>query len=115
MIRMIPSATVAAVLLFAGVASAQHEEVIERGKKVYAAQKCQICHSIEGKGNKNGPLDDVGNKLSAADIRAWIVTPAEMGKKHTATRKPPMKSFASLPAADIEALVAYLQTLKATK
>jgi hypothetical protein len=35
-----------------------------------------------------------------------------MAKKHNATRKPPMKSFASLPAADVDALVAYLQTLK---
>ena len=85
------------------------------GEKVFAAQKCIICHSLAGKGNKNGPLDDVGSKLSAADMRAWIVTPAEMGKKANATRKPPMKSFASLPAADVDALVAYLQTLKKTK
>lgn len=85
------------------------------GEKVFAAQKCIICHSLSGKGNKNGPLDDVGHKLTAADIRAWIVNPAEMGKKANATRKPPMKSFAALPAADIDALVAYLQTLKLTK
>ena len=85
------------------------------GEKVFAAQKCNICHSVAGKGNKNGPLDDVGTKLSAADIRAWLVTPADMGKKANATRKPPMKSYASLPPADIDALVAYLQTLKLKK
>lgn len=85
------------------------------GEKVFAAQKCIICHSLSGKGNKNGPLDDVGHKLTAADIRAWIVNPAEMGKKANATRKPPMKSFAALPAADLDALVAYLQTLKLAK
>ena len=67
---------------------------------------------MAGKGNKNGALDGVGTKLSADDIRAWIVTPAEMSKKHNTTRKPPMKSFASLPQADVDALVAYLQTLK---
>jgi hypothetical protein len=48
-------------------------------------------------------------------MRAWLVTPAEMAKKINATRKPPMKSFASLPAADLDALVAFLQTLKRTK
>jgi mono/diheme cytochrome c family protein len=102
-----------AVGMTGGVLSAeQGAAAAATGEKVFAAQKCIICHSIAGKGNKNGPLDDVGNKLSAADIRAWIVTPAEMGKKQNATRKPPMKSFASLPAADIDALVAYLQTLK---
>jgi mono/diheme cytochrome c family protein len=85
------------------------------GEKVFAAQKCTICHSLAGKGNKNGPLDDVGSKLSAADIRAWLVNPAEMGKKQNATRKPPMKSFATLPAADIDALVAFLQAQHAKK
>jgi uncharacterized protein (TIGR01732 family) len=31
-----------------------------------------VCHSIAGAGNKKGPLDKVGTKLSADDIRAWI-------------------------------------------
>jgi hypothetical protein len=35
-----------------------------------------------------------------------------VGQKAGSTRKPPMKSFATLPAADIDALVAYLSTLK---
>ena len=83
-----------------------------QGEKVFAAQKCSICHAVAGKGNKNGALDGVGTKLSAADLRAWIVTPVEMSKKHNITRKPPMKSFASLPQADVDALVAYLQSLK---
>jgi mono/diheme cytochrome c family protein len=83
-----------------------------QGEKVFAAQKCSICHAVAGKGNKNGALDGVGTKLSADDIRAWIVTPVEMSKKHNATRKPPMKPFASLSQADVDALVAYLQTLK---
>ncbi len=51
---------------------------VEKGKAVYAAQKCSVCHGIAGAGNKNNPLDGVGTKLSAADIRAWIVTPKEM-------------------------------------
>jgi mono/diheme cytochrome c family protein len=97
------------------VVRAEQAATAAAGEKVFAAQKCIICHSLAGKGNKAGPLDDVGNKLSAADIRAWLVTPAEMGKKINATRKPPMKSFASLPAADLDALVAFLQTLKRAK
>jgi mono/diheme cytochrome c family protein len=82
------------------------------GQQVFEAQKCTLCHSVAGKGNAKGPLDGVGSKYSAADLKLWITNPAEMGKKHNATRKPPMKSFASLAAADIDALVAYLQTLK---
>jgi mono/diheme cytochrome c family protein len=95
-----------------GAGAAPTAAAVAHGEKVFAAQKCSICHAVAGKGNKNGALDGVGTKLSAADIRAWIVTPVEMSKKHNSTRKPPMKSFAALPQADIDALVAYLQSLK---
>ena len=82
------------------------------GQKVFVTQKCSLCHSVAGKGNAKGPLEGVAKKYSAADLKLWITQPAEMAKKHDATRKPPMKSFASLPPADVDALVAYLQTLK---
>lgn len=82
------------------------------GEKIYIAQKCSLCHAVAGKGNKMGPLDGVGTKLTAAELREWIVDPVAMGKKQGGTRKPPMKSFASLPKAEIDALVEYLQTLK---
>lgn len=81
------------------------------GQKVFEAQKCSLCHSVAGKGNAKGPLDGVGKKYSTADLKLWITQPAEMTKKHAATRKPPMKSFATLPPADVDALVAYLQSL----
>lgn len=82
------------------------------GRKVYDTQKCSLCHSLDGKGNTKGPLAGVAKKYDAATMKLWITQPVEMAKKHNATRKPPMKSFASLPPADVEALVAYLQTLK---
>jgi mono/diheme cytochrome c family protein len=81
------------------------------GQKVYETQKCSLCHSVAGKGNAKGPLDGVGKKHTAADLKLWITQPAEMAKKQAATRKPLMKSFASLPPADVDALVAYLQSL----
>lgn len=87
----------------------------EKGMKVFAASKCSMCHSIAGKGNAKGPLDDVGAKLSADEIRQWLVDPEAMRVKAHAERKPLMKSFASLPKGDVDALVAYLQTLKVKK
>ena len=92
--------------------AAQDKAKIERGMKVYEQQKCSLCHSIEGKGNKAGTLDGVGSKLTADEIRQWLVTPAEMTAKAKATRKPPMKVYASLPEEDVAALVAYLESLK---
>ena len=85
---------------------------VEQGKKVYEAQKCQICHSVAGVGNKRGALDEVGSKLSADQIRQWIVDPAAMTAKTKTERKPPMKSYATLPKDDIDALVVYMQSLK---
>lgn len=94
---------------FATVVSAQ--DLNARGEKVYAEQKCALCHSIANKGNAKGPLDSVGSKLSAADIRSWIVDAKGMTAKTGAPRKPEMKSYA-LPQDDIVALVSYLSSLK---
>lgn len=82
------------------------------GEQVYTAQRCSLCHMVAGKGNKKGPLDDVGRRLSADEIREWIINPAEMTAKSKAPRKPPMKPYANLPKADLESLVAYLLTLQ---
>ena len=94
-------------------AAAQDAAQIKRGQEVYTAQKCQMCHAIAGKGNKANPLDGVGTKLSAEDIKAWIVTPVEMTAKAKSVKKPPMPAkYGKVPAADVDALVAYLQSLK---
>lgn len=85
---------------------------VDLGQKVYAAEKCIICHSIAGKGNKRGILDGVGTKLSGDELHQWVVNAAEMAAKTKATRKPVMKSYAHLSKADAAALVAYMQTLK---
>ena len=85
----------------------------KRGQEVYAAQKCQGCHNIAGKGYKANTLDGVGKKLSAEEIHSWIVMPKAMATKAGSKAKPPMPDrYSKLPAADIDALVAYLQTLK---
>ena len=41
-------------------------------------------------GRQGNPLDGVGAKLSADDIRQWIVDPVAMAKKANSTKKPPM-------------------------
>ena len=103
--------TVGAILLTASAAAAQDAAQIERGQKVYVAQKCGTCHSIAGKGNAKGPLDDVGSKLTEEEIRLWIVDAPAMTAKTKATRKPLMKAY-KLPQEDLDALVAYMKSLK---
>jgi len=99
--------------LVAGVPGVARSQDAAKGEQVYAAQKCQVCHAVAGKGNKQNPLDGVGAKLSADDIRAWIVDPVAMAAKTSSSKKPPMpKKWANLPAADLDGLVAYMQSLK---
>ena len=103
----------AALALCTGIAAtvAAQDAKIAHGEKVYADQKCALCHSIGDKGNKKGPLDGVASKLKADEVREWIVDAKGMTAKTKAPRKPVMKSY-SLPKDDVDALVAYMMTLK---
>lgn len=94
------------VVIAAAPASAQDD-----GAAVYAAQKCAMCHSIAGVGNKKLPLDGVGTKLTADQIREWIVAPVEAAKKAASTAKPLMRAYPKLPKAELDALVAYVTSL----
>ncbi len=100
------------VVLGLSVVNASAQGSVDKGMKVFAESKCSMCHSIDGKGNAKGPLDSVGAKLKADEIREWIVNPAEMTKKANADRKPPMRAYANMPKDDLDALVAYLGSLK---
>ncbi len=79
---------------------------LEKGKEVYAAQHCSMCHSIAGKGNPRTPLDDIGSKLTPEQIKKYVTSPKEV----KADSK--MKAYPGLPAADLDALASYLSTLK---
>jgi cytochrome c2 len=105
MFVLIASATVAT--------SAGAQDAKALGQKLFTDQKCTLCHSIAGKGNPKGPLDDVGSRLSADDIRAWLTDAKGMTAKTKAPRKPEMKAY-TLPKGDVDALVAYLSALKKT-
>jgi mono/diheme cytochrome c family protein len=108
--RVMMTVLMSAAMLTPNAARAQDAA---KGEQVYAAQKCSMCHMVAGKGNKLSPLDGVGAKLKAEEIREWIVAPDAAAAKAKSTKKPLMpKTYAKLPPADIDALVAYLQSLK---
>ena len=105
--------TLFTIVFTLGIAAGAAAQDAAKGAAVYTAQKCQMCHAIAGKGNKTNPLDGVGGKLSADDIKQWITHPKEAAAKANSTKKPPMPAkYGSLPAADLDALVAYMASLK---
>jgi mono/diheme cytochrome c family protein len=108
------------IVLTAASAGAQDKKApepkaIERGQKVYADQKCSMCHSLDGKPRPVGPLDDVGARLSEEDIRQWLLSPRVMAEKAKSTRKPLMPEYTKLSKEDLGSLVAYLKTLDKKK
>lgn len=100
-----------AILSVACAASAAAQDAKTQGAKVFADQKCALCHSVGGKGNAKGPMEEALSQLSDDEIRAWITDAKGMTEKTKATRKPPMKEF-KLPKRDVDALVAYLSSMK---
>lgn len=52
---------------------------LERGKKMYAAARCVICHRYGGEGGATGPdLTQVAGRFSAADLIDAIVRPSQV-------------------------------------
>jgi mono/diheme cytochrome c family protein len=108
--RVVLAVVALAAAMIPSMAAAQDAA---KGEQIYAAQKCSMCHMVAGKGNKLSPLDGVGKKLTAEQTREWIVSPDEAAKKANSTKKPAMpKTYAKLPAVDVDSLVAYMQSLK---
>lgn len=89
---------------------------IEAGRAVYSARKCATCHMIAGKGNIRFPLDQVGSRLSQADLRRWLTNTAEM--EAALPRQPAVRmsewlaSNRKINDRDRDALVSYLASLK---
>lgn len=81
------------------------DSILQAGRAVYEEESCSVCHSIAGVGSPRSPLDGVGERLTAEQIRLWIVDPQAI---QPGVRKP---AFDDLPVAEVDALVAYLQTL----
>jgi mono/diheme cytochrome c family protein len=85
---------------------------IARGRAVYAQQRCAACHEIAGAGSPRYPLDGVANRRSASELMAWIVAPAVLQDSLPPSSFRRKQQYAGLPPADLNALVAYLSTLK---
>lgn len=108
------------VMLAGAVMGAQSPDpkAVAAGKKLYVTYKCDKCHTIAGRGTKkkNGELDDVGSK-PVAELKKWLTTPAEMEAKldsppkGTDSMANALKTKGIEPA-EVDQLVAYLQTLK---
>jgi len=95
-----------ALIAMIGVVTYSAESSVDSGKEVYADQKCMMCHSVAGIGNKRFPLDEIGSKMKADELKKFLMNPKETKPNII------MKAYSNLPQEDIDDLVAYLTTLK---
>lgn len=79
---------------------------VARGREVFRSEGCTGCHAAEGVGRSRLPLDGVGSRLPPDTLRAWVVDPRSVDPS---VRKP---AYDDLPEEDVDALVAYMQSLK---
>jgi mono/diheme cytochrome c family protein len=85
---------------------------IEAGRKIYAAAGCAKCHMVGGQGNRISPLDGVGSRLSAEEIRRWLTNTAQM--EDALPKAPALKMSTrkyDFNDEDLDAIVAFLKSL----
>lgn len=103
------------------VAAMQEEEVLPEentieadGRQVFEDQGCIGCHAVEGQGGAQGPtLTNFADRERIAGVfefndetlESWIRNPEEMKQDNN------MPSYESLSDEDMEALIAYLNSL----
>lgn len=109
--RGITSLFITAVLL-AVAAPASAQGTAAAGEKLFADNKCTVCHSVKGVGNKKFPLDGAGKHHTPESVRLWLVDSKAAAEKAGKKLAMPMKSFKTLPPADLDALVAYVLSLR---
>ena len=74
-------------------APAVAQEARAAGEKLFTEQKCTLCHSVAGKGNAKGPLDEVG---------IWTIAEQPRGAAAKDQPKEPMLELACNLAAKTE-------------
>ncbi len=100
---------VAIIAAFAAAAQAPDPKLVAKGQTLAVKHKCSMCHLVAGKGGKIGkPLDGVSELRDEAALRRILMNPA----KEFPDEKIKMPPVAWAPG-EVDAVVAYLKTLKA--
>ena len=93
-------------------APASADDPMAMGKQVYERERCSRCHSIAGEGSPRSPLDGVGSRRSESEINDWIIAPESLKDELAASIFRAKQPYGQLPQADLDALTAYLASLK---
>lgn len=106
---MMRRSMILAALLGAGLAAGAFAADAAKGKQVFgsATPKCATCHT-----DAKNPLAKTGAENTEAELKAWVRTPKEMIAKKGKKGMMPAYGPEKISDADLDALAAYLATMK---
>jgi ubiquinol-cytochrome c reductase cytochrome b subunit len=94
-----------------GSSQSQDNLLVNKGKSLFDSLGCINCHIIDGKGGNIGPnLSNIGSRVLP---RQWLMVQLKNPKVHNPGSI--MPSFSSLSEQKLDALVAYLESLKSSR
>ena len=91
--------------------TASHAE----GIKVFQEQKCSLCHSIAGVGSPRSPLDGIGDRRPASELRDWITGSGSASNGLAPSIIKRKQRFHEISTNEMEALILYLSSLKTSE
>jgi len=83
------------------------------GRESFKSLGCSTCHSIASAGNPRHPLDDVGSRWNAEQLRAWITGSGFAAERLPASVVGRKQRYTSIPPEQMDTLIAFLSGLKA--
>jgi mono/diheme cytochrome c family protein len=85
------------------------------GRALFVKAGCERCHSVAGAGSGRYPLDGVGARRSRASLREWMLGTGAVRDSLPPSAIRAKEAYARMPARDLESLLAYMGTLRATR
>lgn len=81
------------------------------GQRVFRAQGCERCHSVQGVGSPRYPLDGVGSRRNPDELRAWTVGASAVQDSLSPSAVRAKRTYEQLPPEEMRVLFAYLAAL----
>ncbi|MGZ8921004.1 MAG: c-type cytochrome [Limisphaerales bacterium] len=95
---------------------AEHQPIaLLQGVKIFEEQRCSLCHSIAGVGSRRSPLDGVGDRRQASELRDWITGSGSATNGLAPSTIKRKQRYHEISPTEMEALVQYLASLKTSE